>query len=249
MRLLLAAAVAWLALPTRTAPPLPDLVQQPPVLSGVVQVDGRWRLGFTSAVANEGPGELLVVGSRPSRSAPTMTARQIVGGRPAGAVGTLAFAHNSTHNHWHLLPFETYELRAGAVGKLVSRARKAGFCISDDRPLPGAGPARHVARCGLGRPDLLQVREGLSPDWVDVYGPQREGQFVDITGLRAGLYVLVNRVNADGAIRETDGENDVAGAIFGLSWPEGPDAPPALTPEGTCSGARVCALAGVPTSP
>lgn len=175
-----------------------------------------------------------------------MRAEQVVAGRPVAHVGTLRFVRNPTHDHWHLLPFETYTLRRPGLDELVAAAHKEGFCISDDRSLPGAAPAQHVAQCGLGRPDLLRLGEGLSRGWEDVYGPEREGQFLDVTDVPAGRYVVVNAVNAGRAMHETSYGDDVAGTLIDLGWPSGESEAPTVTVVGTCAGTRACALDGVP---
>ena len=175
-----------------------------------------------------------------------MAAYQFAGTRRLGRIGTLAFEADPTHSHWHLRPFEDYQLRELGSGALVAVVHKIGFCLTDSQPLPGAGPRGHGAFCGRDRPDLLKLGEGISPGWTDVYGPEREGQFVDVTDVPAGRYLLVNRVNAARAIRETRYDDDVAATAFDLQWPDGPGATPAVTVIGTCTGAATCATLGIP---
>jgi hypothetical protein len=228
------------------SPALPNLSQEPPSGLDVAQVAGRWHLGFTSAVDNVGAGELLVRGSRSRRAVSAMTAYQYAGTTRLGRVGTIRFEANLTHHHWHLLPFEAYELRRAGDGALVTTARKAGFCLTDTRRLNGTRKAKHTAFCGKNRPDLLLIGEGISPGWGDLYGPEREGQFVDVTGLPAGGYLVVNRVNAGRAIRETRYDDDVAATAFDLEWPDGLSGEPTFTITGTCTGAAVCATLKIP---
>src|SRR4051812_16323624 len=98
---------------------LPDLDQRPPLAVSV-----RWGgppkhhplLVFTSSVENVGYGPLIVEGRRASRRVPPMRANQLIalrggGFRRAIGVGRLRYNVNASHSHWHLLPFERYELR------------------------------------------------------------------------------------------------------------------------------------------
>lgn len=227
---------------------LPNLVQAPPYGLRETNVDGRWHLGFASSVANLGAAPLLVRASRPNRAARAMTAWQIVGGRRVARAGVLRFDTDPTHAHWHLQPFEVYELRREADAGLVASARKAGFCLTDTLPaVTGAGRAKHTALCGRDRPDLVKVGEGISPGWSDVYGPEREGQFLDITDVPAGRYFVVNRVNGGAAIRETRHDDDIAATAIDLEWTGGAAASstPSVTVIGTCAGAATCATLGI----
>ena len=125
---------------TSAKPLLPDLVQASPTrLDGrTVRTAGgiRFRLGFASAVYNAGSGPLEVVGTRRSRSTPTMTATQLVR-RSNGSVlrvanvGRLRYVRSETHQHWHLLGFEQYELRRASDGKILRRDKKTGFYLGD----------------------------------------------------------------------------------------------------------------------
>lgn len=241
---LVAAALAT-AIASGGATPMPNLAQRPPGKLIVTPVANRWHLGFLSSVANVGTAPLLVTASRASRSAPTMTAWQVVGRKRVGRVGVLHYVTDPTHAHWHLQPFETYELRRLSDASLVAVVQKEGFCLSDSAALPNAGPRRHVALCGKNRPDLLRLGEGISPGWMDIYGPEKEGQFVDVTSVPAGRYLLVNRVNAGRAIRETRYDDDVAATAIDLEWPGGAAAAPTVTVIGTCTGAAACATLGV----
>jgi hypothetical protein len=221
--------------------PLPNLVQEPPSRISAVAVGSAWRLGFASTVDNLSSVALVVTASRPSLRTKTMTAFQTAGGKRVARVGTLHYNVDPTHSHWHLLPFETYELRALPSGALVGKARKTGFCLNDSRPVTEGAESLHRTRCGLDQPNLLRLVQGISAGWADVYDPQREGQFVDITRAPAGRYAVVNRVNPSRAIRETSYADNVAATLIDLSWPDGK---PLVSVAGVCLGAADCRAAG-----
>src|SRR5437764_9301879 len=158
---------------------LPDLDQRPPLAVSV-----RWggppgnlhpRLVFTSSVENVGFGPLVVEGRRPSRRDRTMRADQLVRLRSGGVerfdgVGRLRYNVNPSHSHWHLQPFEQYELRT-VDGRRIVRDHKSGFCLTNDyrSPLPTLGPPGtqrvDTTDCGKDKPGARHVLEGISVGW------------------------------------------------------------------------------------
>jgi hypothetical protein len=208
---------------------LPDLVQSPPRALEVYRAGDTWRLAFLSAVENDGRGPMLLVGTRPDQSAPAMTVEQLVrhpGGSAStyGVDGEIRFVRSETHRHWHFLDFERYDILT-ADGRTVGRDQKTGFCLGDrynasrSVQLPGE-PEQPVwtQECGRGQPERLIVREGISPGFGDDYVPRLEGQWIDITDLPAGSYVLRHRVNVDRVLRESDYGNNSAETSFELTW-------------------------------
>jgi hypothetical protein len=100
---------------------------------------------------------------------------------------------------------------------MLRRDHKQGFCFGDRHPLAGAQPPRfRPGGCGLFEPRLLSVKEGTSVGYVDIYPPEFHGQWIDVTGLPAGRYVLVHRVNPAYALRERSYTNDAASALVEL---------------------------------
>jgi hypothetical protein len=206
---------------------LPDLDQAPPAAISVVVRKGRERLVFLSAVENVGAGPLLVAGRRPSTAEPEMAARQLVRNADRAARmyvldARLRFVVSETHRHWHLLGFERYELRS-ADGMSVGLDRKTGFCLGDrydahaDSRIPGEPPrAVWTQECGRGQHGRLRILEGLSPGFGDDYVPLLEGQFIDVTGLPPGRYVLVHRANPARDLRESSYANNAASALLEL---------------------------------
>jgi Lysyl oxidase len=92
--------------------------------------------------------------------------------------------------------------------------------------------------CGKSQPGLLRVIEGLSPGWADDYKPNLEGQFLDVTSVPVGRYLLVHRTNVDGRLRESRRGNDAASVLLSLRRPRG--APPQITVLRTCPDAPTC---------
>ncbi len=230
---------------------LPDLEQEVPRDLGVRAVRGDagviYLLGFRSAVRNVGDGPLIVRGARRGRAVPVMAARQVVRLTGGGSVelpgaGRLRYVTSPDHAHWHLSPFQRYRLVREGDGVEVARDRKSGFCLGDryvgDASLPAA-PSREVfrSRCGLGAPRLLGLTQGISVGYGDDYAAYLEGQSLRLTGLPAGRYSLVHRVNEDGLLRESRVSNNAASVLVALSWRAGR---PSVAVLRRCPGAETC---------
>jgi hypothetical protein len=232
---------------------LPDLDQRPPLAVSV-----RWGgppkhhplLVFTSSVENVGVGPLIVVGRRPDRRVATMRAEQVVRLRTGGTelvrgVGRLHYNVNPSHSHWHLRPFEQYELRT-LDGRRLVRDHKNGFCLTSDHrsPLPtlGARGTHPVDKsdCEKDHPEALRVREGIAVGWGDLYIPAKEGQYVDLTGIPSGDYDLVHRVNPLRLLREANYANDASSMRIRLLPPPTPSDLPGLIVLNTCETGDRC---------
>jgi hypothetical protein len=231
---------------------LPDLDQQTPTALRIAHIgeDGRaqWVLGFQSAVRNIGAGPLIISGRRDSTTTPLMRGYQLIA-RSDGSVATvpgvghLRYAISATHQHWHLLHFDRYELLRAAGGKALVRDHKTGFCLGDRYRVAGLAVAgakpepTYIGACGLKQPQRLSVEEGISPGYGDNYLPYLEGQSVPLTGLAEGQYVLVHRTNVDRALRESDYNDDAASVLLDLKW-RGPV--PVINELATCPNSATC---------
>jgi Lysyl oxidase len=196
-----------------SAAELPDLEQVAPHKVRVAHRDGRWYLGFATAVRNVGAGSLRIRGLRTGDR--TMAATQL--GEDGvevlnPAVGTLRYVTTYGHHHWHYMRFMRYELRGLDVpGRLLDR--KQGFCLGDAPFVDGW--------CGRDKPDLTSTDQGIRPGGIDIYEPNVEGQEIAIDRHTApsGRYVLTSRIGPTGRIRETRTDNNVASTVIDLRWP------------------------------
>src|SRR4051794_30948373 len=210
---------------------LPDLDQETP---GQLQVahtgprgHRRWWLGFSSAVSNVGAGPLKIAGHRSDLGTRRMVADQVIDGdipEVVRGVGQLRYVHAATHQHWHLIHFDRYDLRRAGSTRAVMRDRKSGFCLGDryrveEQPLLAAPPQPvFTTRCGLRQPGLLQVSEGISVGYGDVYNPYLEYQQLEFGGLKDGRYVLVHTVDAEHRLREVSEANNSASVLLDIRW-------------------------------
>jgi hypothetical protein len=221
---------------------LPDLHPALPTkLSVAIDDSGKTQrvlLGFASGGENIGSGPLIVQGYRPNLGQPALVADQIVmlaNGQTETVhdVGHFEYVTDPTHQHFHLLPFMRYELRKAGNFALAVTDRKTGFCLGDRynvdpaKTLPGEPTNRvYNTNCGPGTPDLLSLEEGISVGWGDNYEPWRDGQYVELTGLAAGRYVLVHRVNPSRRLQESRYTNNASSVLLRLTWPNGRDGVP-----------------------
>ncbi len=193
----------------------------------------RVLLAFASGGENSGSGPLIVLGSRPNLGQSTLVADQVVmlaNGQTETVhdVGHFEYVVDPTHQHFHLLPFMRYELRKAGNFTIAVTDKKTGFCLGDrynadpGSTLPGEPTNRvYNTNCGPGTPDLLSLEEGISVGWGDNYEPWRDGQYVELTGLPAGKYVLVHRVNPGRRLLESRYTNNASSVLLRITWPNG----------------------------
>jgi hypothetical protein len=251
---------AWGRIPPPPSPPtpppprpdelLPDLDQRAPAGVTISVSERRFLLGFTSATDNVGRGPIWIRGRRPSPAHGPMSANQLIrlvggGVRVVRDVGLIRYTWSPSHSHWHLLRFQSYELRRASDYRLLVRDRKSGFCLADHWGLArhrvrGFTGAHFLGNCGQGRPDLLSVEQGTSIGYTDRYPAHFHGQNVDVTGLPPGIYVLVHRADPLGRLRERTRTNNSASARIRLTWPNGHSRPPRVAVLRRCESRERC---------
>ena len=99
--------------------------------------------------------------------------------------------------------------------RAASASATATPCASASCPRKPAEPVFR-SRCGLENSSLDSVREGISPGYGDDYAANLEGQYLPLTGLRSGRYLLVHRVNVDHRIRESAYDNNASSLLLSL---------------------------------
>ena len=194
---------------------------------------------------------MVLTARRRSRATPFMRVSQLarMGRGPRltiPEVGVLRFVHSPTHNHWHILGFQRYELRRIADNGLVVRDHKSGFCLADHyAQAPGtfAYEPRHpvfTGYCEQGNPHALSVFEGTSVGYTDRYPSYFHGQNLDLTGVPGGNYVLVHRSNRRLLLRELGYENNAASLRIRIRWPHGRSRAPSVRVIRTCPDSDRC---------
>lgn len=223
---------------------LPNLVAQTPDVPTSANVWGfpaiktmraggttHYLLAFNSAFTNSGPGPLLVRGHRASTATQDMTADQYILLQDGSyalrrAVGALRYIYpfglGAPHLHWHYLGAELYALYPAGHFAQLRRYAKQGFCMAEP-------PTVFTTYCGYKQPRRLTQLEAMLPGTTDYYNAGVEGQYIDVTGLPAGNYVLINWVNAKCLLKETTYADDAATDDIALTYPDGSSGPPAVS--------------------
>ncbi len=133
------------------------------------------------------------------------------------------FEISPCHGHAHLKGAADYALLNGS-GQTVLRARKQAFCFRDNVAFASdAGPAQFTCEF-----------QGITAGWEDIYDKSLDCQWLDITGLAGGTYVLQVTVNPDGVFEESNYGNNIASVSITLpgstTQPEAPTQPKPKTP-------------------
>lgn len=210
-------------------PVLPDLVMDQNLLSTQIYVSEE-QYTSSSCTVVEGvvsrPGKQVVL--RFNSSSANVGQTDMFIGDPSQCPQLFEFS--SCHQHLHFRDYTAYRLwteagyaswaalrdpsspanvgvnadllaAATASGDLIS-GHKQGFCMVDSAQYSAsAGPAKYLS---------CSNNQGISVGWEDVYAPQLPDQFIQITSLVEGTYVLENQVNPDQLLPEADFSNNFA---------------------------------------
>ena len=133
-------------------------------------------LRFDTVVMNSGDGD-LVVGDRSDPNNPYAA----------------YFEFAPCHGHYHIRDFSVYEL-LDTSGTTVVAGHKQGFCFEDSFKYDGGKSNGYSC-----------ANQGITSGWGDWYYKQLTGQWIDITGVPEGDYIVRVTVNLIGIFDE--GEN------------------------------------------
>ncbi|XP_071947977.1 lysyl oxidase homolog 3-like [Antedon mediterranea] len=104
---------------------------------------------------------------------------------------------HACHLHFHSMEvFSTYDL-ISRDGEKVAEGHKASFCLEDTECDPG-----HTKRF------TCTTEQGISVNCKDNYKHSIDCQWIDITGVKSGNYILKIHVNPDRFVGETDYDNN-----------------------------------------
>jgi len=119
-------------------------------------------------------------------------------------LGNPEFVYSSCHNHYHFQEYADYRL-LDMGGNIVARGHKQAFCLVDLWQVPGLGgnPRAQFPTCEF---------QGISAGWADIYHRGLDCQWIDITGVPSGRYVLEVQINPAHVIKEHDYSNNVGHA-------------------------------------
>jgi hypothetical protein len=196
--------------------PLPDLTVSADVAQASLVINQEFFPPDSCAI-EEGcvvePGTRRLL--RFSTMTPNIGETDLVLGDPTGTPG---FEFAPCHGHFHFNGYARYELVNG-IGEIVAVGHKQAFCLLDSVPvLPDAGPPKF--HCGF---------QGLTRGWADIYDSALDCQWVDITGVPDGDYLLRISINPDQVIEESTYDNNTVEVPVSLA-PPGP-----VDPLSTCN--------------
>lgn len=141
---------------------------------GVIGGAGYRRLlRFDTVIMNAGDGDLIVG----DRSDPTNPYAD-------------AFEFSPCHGHYHIRGFSEYQLLR-TDGTVAAEGHKQGFCMEDS--FKYAGNKSNGYDCHF---------QGITSGWGDWYYKQLVGQWIDITGVPEGDYIVRIEINLAGTFDE-----------------------------------------------
>jgi Lysyl oxidase/Chitobiase/beta-hexosaminidase C-terminal domain/Bacterial pre-peptidase C-terminal domain len=109
------------------------------------------------------------------------------------------FDWGSCHGHYHFKSFAQYRLLDAAGVAVVRTGKKVGFCLMDiTRVSSSANPS----------PRYTCSNQGIQAGWADIYSADLSGQWIDVTGLPAGSYILEVDMDPMNVIDELDEANN-----------------------------------------
>ena len=108
------------------------------------------------------------------------------------------FQYSLCHGHYHTRQTVHWMLTT-ENGHVVKRSAKRAFCLTDSEPyLDSAGPSSGF-NCN---------NQGLTAGWQDVYARTLDCQWLDVTGVPKGRYLLKITVNPNHRFRESNYDNN-----------------------------------------
>jgi hypothetical protein len=203
---------------------LPDLVPlvedfgQPPtqpIATRSARVDtttlpGTPLLRFASATANLGAGPLHMIPERAPTNGRIPTWQRLWTDENRFVdQRTGSFVFHEDHDHFHLDGFEHYRL-LGLEGEVVATGEKVSFCLIDAL---AASPSAQTRGQGIFLDAVCEqagAQQALNPGWADYYGAGLPDQWIDITGVAPGDYLVEIIADPDNVLLESDETNNRA---------------------------------------
>jgi hypothetical protein len=187
------------------AEPLPDLIIDAAYLMATIQqdvVDASTDICLFNegCVTGEGPRRVVRFGTRSAN----VGVADLVVGEPVA--GNPLWEFDACHEHFHFEGYARYDLVEASSGNVLPIGNKNGFCLRDlDN---WSNPSCATYDCDY---------QGISAGCADVYTPDLDCQWVDITDVAPGTYQLVVTVNTERSIREQSFENNSATVSIEIS--------------------------------
>ena len=141
------------------------------------------------------------------------------------------YEFHAAHGHFHYRNFAQSRLWASnAAGerlgeKPVRVSRKNGFCMIDVLPvwwgLKGDGARTYYfPRCNAPTENEASgtyMTNGISVGWADIYNWYLADQFIEVTGVADGYYIVETEADAANTIVETDDRDNIGLSLIKLT--------------------------------
>ena len=125
------------------------------------------------------------------------------------------FVYFSCHRHYHFTDFADYRL-VNSAGLPVANGKKIGFCLLDS--------GRWDSSAGIAARYTCD-NQGIQAGWYDVYTADLPCQWVDVTDVPPGNYLLELEANPAGRLPELTRSNNITRASVVIDAPcSGPPA-------------------------
>ncbi|HEY6547716.1 MAG TPA: lysyl oxidase family protein [Vicinamibacteria bacterium] len=189
-------------------------------------------LRFDQVLANVGKGALemrFAISKDPSSTERAVTQRIYRSDGPEHFQERSAgeWELHEAHGHYHFEGFALSKLwRTDKKGRHKDKeplrtGRKVSFCIVDIEidtwAEKGNGPRTYQAPICLfpteEDAENAYLVQGMTRGWADVYDWYLPGQYVEVTGVPDGVYILETLVDPDGLIKEADESNN-CGSVY-----------------------------------
>ncbi len=178
--------------------PLPDLTVSQETAAATIRIHHETFAADSCAIAEgcvAGAGDRRLLAF--STETPNVGEADMILGDPTGVPG---FEYSSCHDHHHFEGYATYRL-LDQGGNVVATGHKQAFCLLDSEQVLDDASSSPRYHCGF---------QGIQAGWSDVYTSDLDCQWVDITGLPEGDYVLSISINTDRTLPEANYDNNTA---------------------------------------
>ncbi|MFN2589044.1 MAG: lysyl oxidase family protein [Actinomycetota bacterium] len=180
-------------------------------------------LRYDTAAANQGRGPLEIA----YRVEPPETnAYQVIHRADGTTVDRFAVASefHPTHAHFHFESFYVTSLWKHSGGnrvgsRPVTSGSKSGFCPEDSGGGDGEGTYGCLTDYRMGPTGPEQV-VGISAGWYDTYRVHLPDQYLEITGVPDGTYLLEVELDPDDNVRESNERDNVVCVLVRLDGAE-----------------------------
>lgn len=169
---------------------------------------GRILLRLSTAALNQGQGPLHVVAGAPDGERQPVSQRLWTKDFTYLDVPAGRFVYHPQHQHVHVGNFERYDVLDPATGAIVASSPKVSFCLRDSlRPVESA---HEIAQWGIVVPGSQcgWKEQEVNKGWADYYGAELYGQWVDVTDVPPGDYLLRVIVDPKHIFAESDESNN-----------------------------------------